>query len=57
VVERRWLRPAGGTAGGGIPRRDEDREFATDTEAVAELIAEGAFTRFVPGVLAELGCR
>jgi len=38
-------------------RRDEDREFATDTEAVAELIAEGAFTRFVPGLLAELGCR
>ncbi len=38
-------------------RRDEDREFATDTEAVAELVTQGAFTRFVPGLLAELGCR
>ena len=38
-------------------RRDDDREFATDTEAVAELVTQGAFTRFVPGLLAELGCR
>jgi histidine ammonia-lyase len=36
-------------------RRDEDREFSTDTEALAALIAEGAFARFVPGLLASLG--
>ena len=42
---------------GKAARRDEDREFATDTEALAELIAQGGFTRFVPGLLAELGCR
>ncbi len=38
-------------------RRDEDREFATDTEAVAMLIEEGRFARFVPDLLADLGCR
>ena len=37
-------------------RRDEDREFATDTEAVATLIEQGSFARFVPGLLADLGC-
>ena len=37
-------------------RRDEDREFATDTEAVAALIEQGSFARFVPGLLAGLGC-
>ncbi len=38
-------------------KRDEDREFSTDTEAVAGLIELGAFGGFVPGLLAELGCR
>ena len=38
-------------------RRDEDREFASDTEAVADLVESGAFTRLVPGLLADLGCR
>jgi len=37
--------------------REEDREFATDTEAVAGLIEGGAFGDFLPGLLAELGCR
>ena len=37
-------------------RRDEDREFATDTESVATLIEQGSFARFVPGLLADLGC-
>ena len=37
--------------------REEDREFSTDTEAVAGLIEAGSFVRFVPGLLAELGCR
>ena len=35
--------------------REEDREFATDIEAVAGLIEAGAFSHFVPGLLAELG--
>jgi histidine ammonia-lyase len=38
-------------------RRDEDREFATDTEAVAVLIEDDSFAPFVPGLLAGLGCR
>jgi hypothetical protein len=38
-------------------RRDEDREFSTDTEAIAGLIETQAFTHFVPGLLAELDCR
>jgi histidine ammonia-lyase len=38
-------------------RRDEDREFATDTEAVATLIEKGQFARFVPDLLSDLGCR
>ena len=37
--------------------REQDREFSTDTEAVAELVESGAFAPFVPGLLAELGCR
>jgi 3-deoxy-D-manno-octulosonic acid (KDO) 8-phosphate synthase len=37
-------------------RRDEDREFATDTEAVATLIEQGQFARFVPDLLSDLGC-
>jgi histidine ammonia-lyase len=37
-------------------RRDEDREFATDTEAVAALVEQGRFARLVPGLLGELGC-
>jgi histidine ammonia-lyase len=38
-------------------RRDEDREFATDTEAMATLIEQGQFARFVPDLLSDLGCR
>ena len=38
-------------------RRDEDREFATDTEAVAMLIERGSLARFVPDLLGGLGCR
>ena len=42
---------------GKAAKRDEDREFATDTEAVARLVEEGQFARFVPELLAGLGCR
>jgi histidine ammonia-lyase len=38
-------------------KRDEDREFSTDTEAVATLVEEGSFARFVPDLLSDLGCR
>ena len=38
-------------------KRDEDREFSTDTEAVAGLIERGGLQGFVPGLLADLGCR
>jgi len=38
-------------------KRDEDREFSSDTEAVARLIEENHFSRFAPGLLAELGCQ
>ncbi len=38
-------------------KRDEDREFSTDTEAVAASIEEGRFARFVPDLLSDLGCR
>lgn len=38
-------------------KRDEDREFATDTEAVATLVEQGSFAGLVPDLLAELGCR
>jgi histidine ammonia-lyase len=37
-------------------RRDEDREFSTDTEAVATLIEHGSFALFVPHLLRDLGC-
>ncbi|MCA3574269.1 MAG: aromatic amino acid lyase, partial [Aestuariivirga sp.] len=37
--------------------REEDREFATDTEAIARLVEEGRFAPFVPELLAGLGCR
>jgi histidine ammonia-lyase len=37
-------------------KRDEDREFSTDTEAVAGLIEHGRLARFVPDLLMELGC-
>jgi histidine ammonia-lyase len=37
-------------------RRDEDREFSSDTEAVATLVEEGSFARFVPDLLSDLGC-
>ncbi|MGQ0483740.1 MAG: histidine ammonia-lyase [Hyphomicrobiales bacterium] len=38
-------------------RRDTDREFAGDIEKMAGLIEAGAVDGFVPGLLAELGCR
>ncbi|MCB1378593.1 MAG: histidine ammonia-lyase [Alphaproteobacteria bacterium] len=37
--------------------RAEDREFATDTEAVAALIEGAGLVHLVPGLLAGLGCR
>ncbi len=37
-------------------RRDEDREFSTDTEAVATLIEQGSLAPFVPDLLSDLGC-
>jgi histidine ammonia-lyase len=36
-------------------RRDEDREFASETEAVASLVEQGKFESLAPGLLAELG--
>ena len=39
-----------------VRARDNDREFATDIETVAELVREGMFERFVPGLLRDLGC-
>jgi hypothetical protein len=36
--------------------RDNDREFAGDIETVAELVREGLFERFVPGLLRDMGC-
>jgi len=38
-------------------KRDEDREFATDTEAIATLVEQGRFATLVPDLLADLGCR
>ena len=38
-------------------KRDEDREFATDTEAIATLVEQGSFAQLVPDLLAALGCR
>lgn len=35
--------------------RETDREFATDIEAIAAMVEEGAFSGFVPGLLSELG--
>lgn len=37
-------------------QRDEDREFSSDTEAVAGLIEQGSLHRFVPGLFLDLGC-
>jgi histidine ammonia-lyase len=37
-------------------RRDSDREFATDIEALATRIEAGELARLVPGLLADLGC-
>ena len=37
-------------------RRDADREFSSDIEAVAGLIEGGSFARFVPALLNDLGC-
>ena len=50
-VRRAETRPAIGEAW-----RDNDREFAGDIETVAELVREGLFERFVPGLLRDLGC-
>ena len=38
-------------------KRDEDREFATDTEAIATLVEQGSFAKLVPELLGDLGCR
>ena len=38
-------------------KRDEDREFATDTEAIATLVEQGSFAMLVPDLLGALGCR
>ena len=38
-------------------RRDEDREFSTDTEAIAALVEQGSFAKLVPELLSDLGCR
>ena len=38
-------------------KRDEDREFSSDTEAVARLVEQGRFEHLVPDLLGELGCR
>jgi histidine ammonia-lyase len=35
--------------------RETDREFATDIEAVAQMVENGAFENFVPDLLKELG--
>jgi len=37
-------------------RRDEDREFSTDTEAIAALVEQGSFAKLVPDLLSDLGC-
>ncbi len=37
-------------------KRDEDREFSSDIEAVAEMIEAGRFSPIVPGLLNDLGC-
>jgi len=36
--------------------RAQDREFSTDISVVAQLVETGAFDRFVPPLLADLGC-
>jgi histidine ammonia-lyase len=36
-------------------QRDTDREFASDIEAMAQMVEIGAFESFVPGLLNELG--
>jgi histidine ammonia-lyase len=40
---------------GKVSARENDREFSGDIETVAEMIGEGLFERFVPGLLRELG--
>ena len=42
---------------GKAARRDEDREFSTDTEAIARLVEDECFKHLVPDLLADLGCR
>ena len=57
LVSSQALEAAHAVIRGRAQRRDEDREFSTDMEAVAGLIEAQAFTRFVPGLLNDLGCR
>ena len=57
LVSSQALEAAHAVIRGKAQRRDEDREFSTDTEAVAGLIEAQAFTPFVPGLLNDLGCR
>ncbi|MGE0007621.1 MAG: histidine ammonia-lyase [Parvibaculaceae bacterium] len=40
---------------GTAARRESDREFSTDIEAVARLVESGAFASFVPDLLRDLG--
>ena len=52
-----WIEEAHALVRSKAAKRDEDREFSTDTEAVAGLIEQGSFARFVPDLLKGLGCR
>ena len=40
-----------------VARREEDRAFSGDIEATAALVEQGGLSRFVPGLLGDLGCR
>ncbi|MBI2720051.1 MAG: histidine ammonia-lyase [Rhizobiales bacterium] len=57
LISSELLEAAHGLIRGKSARRDEDREFSTDIEAVAGLVEAETFARFVPGLLADLGCR
>jgi histidine ammonia-lyase len=41
---------------GKVSARQSDRAFSQEIAAVAELVREGMFDRFVPGLLRDLGC-
>jgi histidine ammonia-lyase len=41
---------------GKVVARENDRAFSEEIEAVAGLVREGMFDRFVPGLLRDLGC-